>query len=155
MAFILGVGLLGLAALITGSIRASAGSRQRDTAAYLANNVLESLAADGRLSASFRSNAQTIPTTYLLANATDGAANDFQAADVGGTQRTTFDMEGRPSATNPVFSVEWVRRATKSVAPVVSSSSMTAEVVVNVTWSEAQGAAITQKWLSCSRMIRY
>lgn len=156
VAFILGVGLLGLTALMATNVRAAGGGRQRDTAAYLGHEVMERLAADGRRTALLRSNGQTtFASAFLLANALDNGINVYQSADPGGTQRTTFDMDGRPSATSPVFSVNWVRR-TKLATPVATSASMAAEVVVNVTWTEsAAGSATTQKWLSFSRIISY
>jgi prepilin-type N-terminal cleavage/methylation domain-containing protein len=155
VAFIFAIGLLGLTALMATGIRASGGGRQRDTAAYLANDVLERLAADGRMSAMRRANGEAIPGTCLLGNAVDNTANTYQILDTNGDPQSTFDMEGRPSSAKPVFSVEWVRRSTKSVASVASVTSV-AEVVVNVSWLESgQGTATTQKWLSCSRMICY
>ena len=154
-AFILGVGLLGLSALMAANLRMGSGGRQRDTAAYLGNEVIERLAADGRRSALLRSNGQTLATTFLVANAVDDVTNDYQSADIGGTQQTTFDLDGRPSAATPIFSVSWARR-TKAATPVTASGAMAAEVVVNVTWSEsAAGSTPTQKWLSFSRIISY
>jgi len=156
VAFIFAIGLLGLAALMNMSTRSSGNARQRDTAAYLANDVLERLAVDGLRSAQLRLDSQVIPGTLLLANAVDDTANTYEADDTGGTAQTTFDMEGRPSGTNPVFAVEWVRRAPKGTVPVAASASMIAEVLVNVSWAEpGPGTGTTQKWLSFSRMIRY
>lgn len=154
---IIGIGLLGLTALMSWNLRAQGSGRQKDTAAYLANDVLERLAADGRTTSVLRSNAQAIPPApYLLANAVDDAENTYQAPDSAQVLRSTFDMEGRPSATNPVFSVNWVRLAPKSIPPVASSASLTAEVVVNISWFEpGTGAVPIQKWLSCSRLIRF
>lgn len=156
---ILGVGMLGLAALMTSNLRAGSGARQRDAAALLANDVLERLSADGRLSAILRNNGTTtFSTSNLVASATDDAVNVFQEADASGTLQATFDLEGRPSATTPIFTVNWARRAPKagSPTPVASSGSVTAEVVANVTWTETgQGTSVIQKWLSCSRIIRY
>jgi Tfp pilus assembly protein PilV len=155
--FIVGIGLLGLTALMSWNLRAQGSGRQKDTAAYLANDVLERLSADGRLTSALRANAQVIPpATYLLAEAADNTQNIYQAPDSGNVLRATFDLEGRPTAATPIFSVNWVRRAPKSVVPVASSASATAEVVVNVTWSEPGATAVPiQKWLSCSRLIRY
>lgn len=155
-AFILGIGLLGLTALMAASLRMGTGGRQRDTAAYLANEVIERLAADGRRSALLRSNGQTTFTSsFLLANAVDDASNTYQALDTGGTVQSTFDLDGRPSAANPVFTVTWVRR-TRGATPVATSASMAAEVLVNVTWTESSaGSATAQKWLSFSRIVSY
>lgn len=156
VAFIFGVGLLGLTALMASSLRAGGGGRQRDTAAYLANNALEALAADGLTSSILRNSGQAIPASAQLANVADDAANAFQLPDEGGTLCATFDMEGRPSATNPVFSVQWVRRATKSTTSLASSGVESAEVLVNVSWMEPGPANVTlPKWLSFSRTIRF
>lgn len=157
VAFILGIGLLGLTALLASNLKAQGGGRQKDTASYLANDVLERLSADGRASANLRATAQVIPpATYLLNDAVDGTQNVYQAPDPANVLRGTFDMEGRPSATSPVFTVNWARRATKSSLPAASSAAMTAEVVVNVTWFESgRGTTAIQKWMSCSRWIRY
>ena len=158
VAFILGVGLLGLTALMAMNVRASGGGRQRDAAAYLANDVMETLAADGRMSSILRVNGQAIPATYQLANAVDNTPVTYQAPDTTGTVQATFDMEGRPSATNPIFSVQWARLATKSSISAATTNLLTAEVIVNVSWNEApatQGGPTVQKWLSFNRMIRY
>lgn len=156
VAFIFGVGLLGLTALMASSLRAGGGGRQRDTAAYLAHNALEALAADGLASALLRAEGQAIPASAQLAHAVDDAANPFQLPDAGGTPRATFDMEGRPSAAAPVFSVQWVRRAAKSTPSLASSGRESAEVLVNVAWTEAgPGSTTLPKWLSFSRTIRY
>ncbi|NTW86590.1 MAG: hypothetical protein HGB30_10560 [Holophagaceae bacterium] len=156
VAFILGVGLLGLTALMATNVRAASGGRQRDTAAYLAHEVMESLAADGRLTAQLRSNGQTaFAASYLLANAGADTPVVYSVKDAGGTARTTFDLDGRPSLDRAIFSVNWVRR-TQNVVPAAASASMSAEVVVNVSWQESTtGTATTQKWLSFSRVIRY
>ncbi|HEY3269796.1 MAG TPA: hypothetical protein VGJ89_01150 [Geothrix sp.] len=132
-----------------------------ETATFLANNVLEQLSMDGRISAQLRSDGQIIPATALVANAADGTAIAYSAKDIAGTLQTTFDLEGRPSATTQLFRVNWVRRANaKGGAPAPSSNTATSEVVVNVTWTEDQqkpggGSLPIQKWLSISRMIRY
>lgn len=155
-AFILGIGLLGVTALMAANLRMGAGGRQRDTAAYLGNEVIERLAADGRRSALLRSTGQTtFATTFLLANAVDDVPNTYQSADAEGTQRTTFDLEGRPSAASPVFTVTWVRRA-RTATPVTASAAMLSEVVVNVSWAEGSATTTsTQKWLSFSRILSY
>ena len=155
-AFILGIGLLGLTALMAANLRMGAGGRQRDTAAYLGNKVLERLAGDGRRSALLRANGQTtFSTAFLVANAVDDVPNTYQVADASGTVQSTFDLDGRPSAASPIFTVTWVRRA-RGATPVASSGSMPAEVLVNVAWNEGTaGTATVQKWLSFSRVVSY
>ena len=77
------------------------------------------------------------------------------------TTNTTFDLQGLPSLTAPIFTVKWVRRATKSITPVASSASAVAEVVVNVQWAEEVRNPSTNttttynRYISTSRFIRY
>lgn len=156
-AVILGVGLLGLAALTTTAMRSYGGSRTRDTAMSLSGSVLDRLALDGRLSAQVRGSGGTVPASALVANATDGAVNAY--ADPA-TTWTTFDLQGQPSQTAPIFNISWVRRATKGITPATSSQSAASEVVVNVQWNEeiksSSGTTTTQpRYVSTSRFIRY
>src|SRR5689334_3373518 len=88
VAMILGVGLLGLAALLTTSTRGYAGSRTRDTATGIAGSVLDRLDLDGRLSAAQRAASAAIPVSALLANAADDAVNAY--ADPG-TGNAAYD----------------------------------------------------------------
>ena len=158
VAMILGVGLLGLAALSTISIRGYSGSRTRDVASNLAGSVLDRLALDGRLSSNVRSDGGVISGSALVANATDGTLNVYADPQTG---FTTFDLQGQPSSTTPVFSISWVRRAPKTgISPAPTSLTATAEVVVNVQWNEAlkNNAGVTAvfpRYLSFSRSIRY
>lgn len=157
-AMILGVGLLGLAALTVMSVKGFGGSRTRNAASDLAGSVLDRLALDGRLSAAIRSNGGTIPSTALVAAATDDAVNTY--ADPA-TTFTTFDLQGQATNTTPVYTVTWVRRASKTaLTPAATSLSASAEVVVNVAWNEAvKGSSGTTtavpRYLSFSRSIRY
>lgn len=158
VALILGVGLLGLAALTAMSVRGFGGSRTRSAASTLASSVIDRLALDGRMSANLRGNGSVIPASALLANATDDAVNTYKDP---ATNLTTFDLQGQPSSTAPVYTVSWVRRASKSgLTPAVTSLTASAEVVVNVTWNEAvkssSGTTTTvPRYLSVSRSIRY
>lgn len=158
VAIILGVGLLGLAALTATTIRGFGGSRSRDVAAGLADSVLDRLSLDGRLSAAVRANGGTIPATALVANATDDAVNAYAEP---ATNLGTFDLQGQPSTTAPVFTVSWVRRASKTgLTPAPTSLTTSSEVVVNVAWNEAVkgagGATVSlPRYLSFSRSIRY
>lgn len=158
VAIILGVGLLGLAALISISIRGFGGGRTRNAAASLAGSVLDRLALDGRLSAAVRSGGGAIPASALVANATNDAVNIY--ADPA-TNDTTFDLQCQPTTTVPVYTVNWVRRAPKTaLSPAPTSLSASSEVVVNVAWNEAvkSSAGTTTavpRYLSFSRSIRY
>ncbi|HET6329537.1 MAG TPA: prepilin-type N-terminal cleavage/methylation domain-containing protein [Holophagaceae bacterium] len=158
VAIILGVGLLGLAALTTMSTRGFGGSRVRNTAASLGGSVLDRLALDGRLSAAVRTNGGAIPASALVANAVNDAVNAY--ADPA-TTFTTFDLQGQGTNTTPIYTVTWVRRSSKTgIAPAATSLSVSAEVVVNVAWNEAvknaAGATTTvPRYLSVSRSVRY
>lgn len=158
VAVILSVGLLGLAALTAMSVRGFGGSRIRGVASNLAGSVLDRLALDGRMSSAIRYNGTTIPATALVANAADDAVNTYVDPSTG---FTTYDLQGQPSNATPVFTVTWVRRASKTaLSPAPTSLSANAEVVVNVAWNEAikNNAGVTTtvpRFLSFSRSIRY
>lgn len=159
VAMILGVGLLGLAALSAISIRGFGGSRTRDTATNLANNVLDRLALDGRSTGMQRVFNVTIPAAALLANATDGVSNAYTDPATG---FTAFDIQGLPTNTTPVYTVTWVRRASKTGLTASTTGSFAgAEVVVNVKWNDAirndaTGATTTQAhYISISRYMSY
>lgn len=158
-AAILGVGLLGLAALTTTAMKGYGGSRVRDTATILATGVLDRLAVDGRISSQQRSNSTAIPASALVANATDDASNNY--ADPA-TTYTSWDTQGQPTNTSPVFTVSWVRRAAKAGAtPAATSLQVSSEVVVNVRWNEVFRntttgvTTVTPRYISVSRVIRY
>lgn len=156
VAFLMAIGLLGLAALITMTMRSETAGRQREVAAVLAGNVLEFLVADARQSSMRRMNGVAVPTGLLVANATDDTVYTFSMKDEAGTARSTFDLLGRPNATSPVFQAEWVRRAPATSATATAAQTAGSEVVVNVRWSEqASGGATTTKWVSVSRYITY
>ncbi|HTL99215.1 MAG TPA: prepilin-type N-terminal cleavage/methylation domain-containing protein [Holophagaceae bacterium] len=159
VAVILGVGLLGLAALSAVAIRGFGGSRTRDAAANLADSVLDRLALDGRLSATLRLSSSAIPASALLANATDDNSNSYADPATGDT---AFDLQGQPTTTTPVYTVTWVRRAPKSaLVPVSTSLTTGSEVVVNVQWNDAvkndtTGVVTTKAhYISVSRYMRY
>lgn len=158
VAIILGIGLLGLAALTTTAMRGYSGSRTRDSAIALSSSVLDRLSVDGRLSAQLRSIGSTIPASALVANATDDAVNTYTDP---ATKLGTFDLQGQPSSTQPVFTVNWVRRADKGLTPDPGSLAEGAEVVVNIQWNQAvknasSGATtVLPHYISASRFIRY
>ncbi len=159
VAIILGIGLLGLAALTTMAVRGYGNSRTRDVAANVANSVLDRLALDGRLSAAQRGNGSTTFAGALVANATNDAVNTYTDPTPPGY--TKYDIQGQPTNTAPVYQVTWVRRSSKSgLTAATTSQTAAAEVVVNVQWTEAEknsaGATITvNHYLSISRSVRY
>ena len=158
VAVILGVGLLGLAALTSMSVRGFGGSRVRNAAASLGGSVLDRLTLDGRLSATVRANGGAVPASALIANATDDNLNAYSDP---ATAFTAFDLQGQATNTAPVYTVTWVRRASETaLTPAATSLTASAEVVVNVAWNEAaqSTAGVTTtvpRYLSFSRSIRY
>lgn len=159
VALIMGIGLLGLAALTAISIRGFGGSRTRNTATALANGVLDRLTLDGRLSSMLRQQSQAIPASALLANATDGNSNAYADPATG---FTNFDLQGQATNTAPVYTVTWVRLAPKSaLVPAATSVFLASEVVVNVRWNDAvkdpnTGVTTTKPhYISVSRYVSY
>lgn len=160
-AFILGIGLLGLAALQVVGIRGMAGSRQRDAAVYLASNALDRLAAEGRLLQACRESGIAAPTT-LIGGAVVGALNDLKFEYDKDKFYSRFSLEGRPVPdAEGVFRVQW-----GLVTPTAGASDLTLtqldghEVVVNVGWMEvvknASGQSVTEeRWITLSRFIRH
>lgn len=164
VAFILGVGMLGLAALQTAAIRAGGGSRNRDAAAYLANNVLESLATDGRTCSSLRTNGATPPAyptmifgTVPLPQALDTATAYTDRA----SGNSEFALDGSPVAVGTgIFTANYVIRTNKGGNSAAITKQFGNEVVVNANWKEAVRIAdgttqTVDRWVSMSRFIRY
>ena len=158
VAFILGVGLLGLAALQTMGIRGYASSRERDAAAYLAGNVLDTLAAEGRIAQACRENGSVSPVTRFSGVAVS-VLQDFKVPGSGEVSYPEFDLEGKPVIANAgMFIVQWgLRDRTDSGSPATATTLLDGhEVVVNVGWELDRGAAIpAKKWLTFSRYIRH
>ena len=158
VAFILGIGLLGLAALQTMGIRGYAGSREKDAAAYLAGSVLDTLAAEGRMLQACRENGSTSPVNRFSGVAED-TLQDYQVAGTGTIVYPEFDLEGKPVLANAgVFVVQWaIRSRTASGTPAAATTLLDGhEVVVNVGWELTRGADNpAQKWLTFSRYIRH
>ena len=159
VAIIMGVGLLGLAALTTMAVRGYGGSRSRDTAANLANSVMDRLTLDGRLTAAARANGTTSFPGALVANASNDSVTAY--ADPTPPNFTDFDVQGQPTNTAPFYKVTWVRRSPKAgLSPAPTSQTASAEVVVNVQWIEAEKTAAgvsttSTRYISISRSIRY
>lgn len=168
-AFILGIGLLGLAALQTMAVRGYSGSKIRDAGANLASSILDQLAADGRLTAVQRAtDPATVSTTALLANAALDTATAYQVRNKAGVVQTQFNLRGGPieptsadlDESSPVFTATYVVLTNgKDGDPVGASGQMAREVIVNVTWREAiqqSGAtALQDRNLSVSRYVRF
>ncbi len=155
-AFILGIGLLGLAALQTMGIRAFGASRQRDAAAYMASNLLDHFQSQGRIAMLLREAGQPLPATLALIQSPEGAE---QAYAVNGL--TGFTLDGRPVAdAEGVFHVFYTVLPPRSGAIPAGSIVQGHEVVVNVRWRESLtnpggGTVVQDRWLSMTRFIAH
>lgn len=160
-AFILGIGLLGLAALQVVGIRGMGSSRQRDAAVILASNVLDRFAAEGRLLQGFRESGIATPTT-LIGSVKVGDLNDLKFEYEPDKFYSRFSLEGEPVPdAEGVFRVQW-----GLVTPSSGNSDLALtlldghEVVVNVGWMEviknASGQSVAEeRWITLSRFIRH
>ncbi len=157
-AFIMGVGLLGLAALQTAGIRTFANGRQRDTAAYLAKFALEDLTVDGRQCANMRGNGLTPPNVlnFYTTPALDTPINYVYNGN------PEFSIDGTPVAAGTgLFKLTYVVLSNaKGGNSLPVTQQFGNEVVVNVNWKEettnANGVrSVNNKWLSINRYIRY
>lgn len=160
-AFILGIGLLGLAALQVVGIRGMGSSRQRDAAVYLASNVLDRFAAEGRLLQGFRETGITAPTT-LIGSATVGNLNDLKFEYEKDKFYSRFSLEGQPVPdAEGVFRVQWGLETPSAGNSDLALTQLDGhEVVVNVGWMEviknASGQSVTEeRWITLSRFIRH
>lgn len=166
--FILGVGLLGLAALQVTALRGHGASKHRNAASYLANGVIDRLKADGAISALLRFEGAAIPSSATLAYAPLDQQITYSAPDRSGALVSRFNLRAAPvEATSaveeektPIYSVNYVVRTnSKDGDPVVGSRFMVREVVVNVSWQEeamVNGTSTTAtKNISMSRYIRF
>lgn len=155
-AFILGIGLLGLAALQTMGIRAFGASRQRDAAAYMASNLLDHFQAQGRIVLALRESGQAIPTTLTLVQAPEGVEQVYAVNGL-----TGFTLDGQPVAdADGIFHVFYTVLAPRAGAIPAASSVQGNEVVVNVRWRESipaagGGSVVQDRWLSMTRFIAH
>jgi type IV pilus modification protein PilV len=160
-AFILGIALLGLAALMTVSIAQGGSSRKRGTATLLAHSMLDRIQAEGALSSAERyaSSTGTVTTTnwYFIdpvgftahtSTASEGTTNGYGTYDVLGNFVAT-------SSPNKVFTVTWQRLAGDSANFALNAAQQ--YYIVNVTWQEADPKAPAtplNKTISVSRYVR-
>lgn len=155
-AFILGIGLLGLAALQTMGIRAFGASRQRDAAAYMASNLLDHFQSQGRIALALRESGQPVPASLALLQAPQGVEQTYAVNGLSG-----FTLDGQPVAdADGVFHVFYTVLAPRAGAIPAASTVQGNEVVVNVRWREsvptAGGASVVQdRWLSMTRFIAH
>jgi len=145
--FILSIGLLGLTALQVLSIRSSGGSRNRGTAAYVAQSVLDVIASEGQLSYQERSKGTALTFTPKY-TATPGTAinGNYGSFDVNG-QFVSTSM----TAAGTVFHASWNRLAYKGGTQPAAASPQVQEFLVNVQWVD--GSEV--RWLTVNRLVRY
>ncbi|BDU77427.1 type IV pilus modification PilV family protein [Mesoterricola sediminis] len=159
-AFILSIGLLGLAALQAASTAASTGGRGRVTASYVADQVLQQVQSEGQHSYFAKMNGLT-PAYTALYTKDPGTSKDpapVGGFNVDGVQVTTSTgaavanlakLVPDPQKRVPVYAASWARLAYQGTAPVSAMHSQ--EFVVNVTWTD--GAV--NRVMSMSRYVRY
>jgi Tfp pilus assembly protein PilV len=148
-AFIMGIGLLGLAALQGASLSQGTGGRLRGTASFLAHSIFDRIEAEASVTRLERWDSGVVATTgWVFIGAADGTAKADAAT-------LKFDIQGNPlpdNATDAVILVNWLSRAA-TITP--GAKVVTQEFVVNVSWKESgKGNATLTKALSVSRYVR-
>ncbi|WP_257312397.1 type IV pilus modification PilV family protein [Geothrix fuzhouensis] len=160
-AFILGVALLGLAALMTVSVAQGGSSRKRGTAALLAHSLLDRIQAEGALSAAERNNSGTgaITTTdWYFIDPVGFSAHTSAAGEAAKNGYGTYDIQGTfVPATDPnkIFTVTWQRLAGDSANFSINAAQQ--YYIVNVSWQEVNPQTPTtpmNKTISVSRYVR-
>lgn len=160
-AFILGIALLGLAALMTTSIAQGGSSRKRGTATLIAHSVLDRIQAEGALAAAERYNSGTGTVTssgWYFIDPVGFSAHTSTATEGNTNQYGTFDVLGNfVPATDPnkVFTVNWQRLAGDSTNFALNAAQQ--YYIVNVSWQEADPKAPAtpiNKTISVSRHVR-
>lgn len=160
-AFILGIALLGLAALMTTSIAQGGSSRKRGTAALIAHSLLDRIQAEGALAAAERYNSGTgtvTSTGWYFIDPAGFSAHTSTASEGSTNKYGTYDVLGNfvPSNDpNKIFTVSWQRLAGDTTN--FSLNAAQQYYIVNVTWQEADPKAPAtpiNKTLSVSRHVR-
>jgi type IV pilus modification protein PilV len=160
-AFILGIALLGLAALMTVSVAQGGSSRKRGTATLLAHSLLDRIQAEGALAAAERydSGSGTVTSTgWYFIDPVGFSAHTSTAGEGTTNKYGTYDVLGNyVPATDPnkVFTVNWQRLA--GVPTGFSLNAAQQYYIVNVTWQEANPqtpATPANKTISVSRYVR-
>ena len=165
-AFIMAIGLLGLAALQVTSQSFGTGSRYRGTATFIAHSILDQIQAEGSVTASqrFSFGVVTLPPagfTYI------GDATATASSIVPGPSYTILGLlpsdpyyNDKPTApTNIVFKTSWQRQEGSIIhqtGSATASVSAIQQFIVNVYWDEYDPVAhtTTQKYISVSRYVR-
>lgn len=157
-AFVLAIGLLGLAALQVLTIQGGTGSRMRGTAVFIAHSFLDQIQAEGALAAGERFQFGTVDTASTTFNYVD-PANASPSDLANGPSYTIHGLltsDPYYTSTNPapptVFTLTWKRNQ-----GTINGTSQTAfqEFIVNVSWNESgPGNTTTSKSISVSRYVR-
>lgn len=160
-AFILSVGLLGLAALQVSAQSQGLGGRQRGTAAIMAHNLLDTIQAEGALAAGERALSETGVVTSTGFTYIDPVGAAASTTLQNGPEFTILGLlpndpyyTAHPEADKTIaFKTTW-RRNEGKINPYAKSGIQ--EFTVNVTWSEfsKQTNAIISKSISVSRYVR-
>jgi prepilin-type N-terminal cleavage/methylation domain-containing protein len=143
VALILGVGLLGLAALQVMAVRSGGGSRQRAAAAYVARSILDRAAQEGAQSYLYRTENLTPAWTRVFTGAAE--KGDYGSFDANGNFLSS-DM----ADPNGVIRASWERMKYNGDAPPATGPQVR-EFLVNVSYVEGQQT----RWLSVSRFVRF
>ena len=165
-AFIMAVGLLGLAALQVASQSQGTGSRLRGTATFVAHNLLDQIQAEGSVSSSQRIEFGTL-TMPAVAFTYIGTADASSKASTAGPGYTIIGLlpDDRYYIANPtapqniIFNTTWLRNTGSVVyRPGSATISVSAiqQFIVNVSWDEydPQAKAKLSKYITVSRYVR-
>lgn len=147
-AFVMAIGILGLTALQSLSIKSSTGSRGLTTAVLIAERAMDEILANGRNSLLYtRASPATTPPVALT--------NVFLVA----TPDRTFNFAGRPSVGDPIdtapfftLSVQAQAAAPGTLAAIPRFGGV-ANMIVTVRWTEEPTAP--QRQVVLSRRVPY
>ena len=150
-AFVLAIGILGLTALQTLSLRSVASSRGLSTAILIAERTMDEICANGRNSLLYARSVPAVTPPNALTNV-------FTAV----TPVRTYNFSGRPSASDPIDATPFFNVAVAAVAdPAADPGTIAAiprfggvaNMTVTVSWIEEPAAPARQVVLS--RRVAY
>lgn len=158
-AFILAIGILGLTALQTMSVKAATGSRGLNTAVLVAERVMDEIEANGRNCLLYVQSA--VPGDPVTAHLSDVFTSPSRVPPA--APNRTYNFAGRINAADPVdpnpyFSLYiqpdiTVGAAHPGVVAPVAGLGGIANMTVVVQWTETAGAAPRQ--VALSRRVSY
>jgi len=151
-AFIMAIGLLGLAMLQTLTLRTNTGSRSLSTAILVGESLLDDIQANGRASKLFVRQGSSVPAAILAS-----FANRALTYNLAGRRVSPTDAPPDADPT-PYFTVNVGVETTgaNAVAPVPTMGGL-ANFTVTTVWTEGTGAAGTpvQRRVVLTRRIGY